>query len=174
MREILVPPELGENLLVVMDNCPECLDILRTVVTSLPNAQRRYFTLLHCCPPIYWEHGGGSDDDTQRNIKAVSKTEAQEFRQTRQYFDKASDILQEAGVPDSHIHTTTAAEQESLIDATMAELRRGKYSGVIVSRQHSEIISRLRGGGLTDVFRRIPKVTVWAVDTEELARTGNA
>jgi hypothetical protein len=53
------------------------------------------------------------------------------------------------------------------------ELRRGNYSGVIVSSDHHDIVNRLRGEGLTNIFRRVPKVAVWAIDTEAFTQTEN-
>jgi hypothetical protein len=171
MRGVSLRPELGENLLVVMDNCPACLEILRMLVSNLPRVNHRYFTLLHCCPTIYWEHGGDSNPETRREIDAVWKAEEDEYNLTQQYFDQASRVLQEAGVHVSHIRTAAPVEVDSLADATMAELRRGQYSGVIVSSDHQDIINRLHGRGLTDLFRRVPKVAVWAIDTEAYTST---
>jgi hypothetical protein len=115
--------------LVVMDNCPACLEILRVVASSLPKVNHRYFTLLHCCPTIYWEHGGGTDPETQHEIDAVWQAEEDEYNLTEQYLDESRRILQEAGVADSHIRTITAVEADSLVAATTLELRRGTYSG---------------------------------------------
>jgi hypothetical protein len=173
MKGMVLRPELGENILVVMDNCPTCLEILRVVASSLPRVNYRYFTLLHCCPTIYWEHGGGTDLVTQHEIDAVWQAEEDEYNLTQQYFADARRILQDAGVLVSHIRSTTASGEDSLANATMAELRRGHYSGVIVSSDHHDIINRLHARGLTDMFRRIPKVAVWAIDTEGLTQTAN-
>ena len=171
MTGMSLRPELGTNLLIVMDNGPVCLDILRMVASNLPRVNHRYFTLLHCCPTIYWEHGGEVSPETRREIDAVWEAEEAEYRLTHQYFADARRMLQEAGVPEAHIRTITAVEQESLVDATVAELKRGQYSGVIVSSDHHELVNRLLGRGLTDLFRHIPKVAVWAIDTEEFTQT---
>jgi hypothetical protein len=173
MKGMLLRPELGDNLLVVMDNCPACLEMLGAVASNLPRLNHRYFTLLHCCPAIYWEHGGGTDPETRHEIDAVWESEEDEYSLTRQYFDQACHILQQAGVPPSHILTTAAVDNNSVIDATMAELRRGKYTGVIVSSDHHDIINRLHARGLTDIFRRIPKVAAWEIDNESFTRTAN-
>jgi hypothetical protein len=77
--------------------------------------------------------------------------------------DKAKAILQEAGVLDSHIHTSVSTE-DSLITATMNELMRHHYTDVIISKYHHEIIARLLRKGVTDIFRKIPDIEVFTLD----------
>jgi len=157
--------ELGQNILMVMDNCPDCLDILRNVVARIPGIASKSFTMIHCCPTIYWEHGGGENPEAQRDAKAVIETEVTELKTTRLYFDLASSILKSAGVPESQIHVKASLEN-SLVDATMTELWQGCYSDVMVGSQYTDIINRLERRGLTDRFRLIPPVRVWTFDTE--------
>jgi hypothetical protein len=173
MNGMSLRPELGENVLMVMDNCPACLAILRMVASSLPKVDHRYFTLLHCCPTIYWEHGGDADAAAMREMDAVWQAEEDEFNVTEQYFARARRILEDVGVPAAHIRAVAAVKEDSLAAATIAEVRRGHYSGVIISRDHADIVNRLLGRGLTDIFRRIPKVAVWAIDSETFAALEN-
>jgi hypothetical protein len=67
----------------------------------------------------------------------------------------------------------TAVEEDSLTDATVTELRRGNYSGVIVSSEHHDLVRRLLNRGLTDILRHVPKVAVWAIDPEAFTATAN-
>lgn len=173
MKRVLVTPNMGDDILVVMDNCPTCIDMLRRVCSRLNQLDRKYFTLLHCCPAIYWEHGGNADANMQQQIDAVWQAEEAEFNQTQYFFEQAKQVLQEAGVPASHIYTTTASNKRGLLDATMSELKLKTYSGVIISSIHTDIINRLYGRGVTDIFRRLPKVTVWPIDTEALAEVAS-
>lgn len=166
MKELPAPPKLGESILIVMDNCPACLDMLKLVISRLPRLNERFFTLLHCCPYLYWEHGGADDPDNQRYLETVEQAEAEEFRQTQQYFEQASAVLQAAGVPKSHIRTQATTEASSPLEAVMAELRQHEHTGVIISSRHADVINRLRGQGVTDMFRRRMNVAVWALETE--------
>src|SRR6478672_11933682 len=95
--------ELGQNILMIMDNCPDCLDILRNVVTRIPGIATKSFTMLHCCPTIYWEHGGSENPEAQITASAVLEAESTELKTTQLYFDLASSILKSAGVPASQI-----------------------------------------------------------------------
>jgi hypothetical protein len=158
-------PELGNQVFIITDNNATFLDWLRTAIALVPLAHAKYYTLHHCCPAIYWEHGGGSDHD-----EAQLAWDAEENMRTRteRYFDRVSALLQEYGVPANHIRTQLSVEEDRPINAVMAELEHGRYSSVIVSSFHHEVVKRLRGGGLVDLFRPRPKVEVWALDEESL------
>lgn len=160
----VTPPQLGHNVLVVMDSVPGFLDALRSTIVSLPQVTQTFFTLLCCHPTHYWEHGGADDPEVEQQIENVWQTEDQEFDHAKHCLDQASAILQDAGVPASHISTKTSIDDDSLIAATMHELKRGQYSGVIISRYHDDIVNRLLRTGVTDMFRHIPKMQVWPID----------
>jgi hypothetical protein len=171
--EVPTTSKLGQNILIVIDNCPACLAMLRQIVSRLPQVAHRFFTLLDCCPPFYWEHGAGPAEEVRHEIIAEWQAEDAAFRLTRQYLEEAQCILQAAGVPASHIQLRTAIAEGRLIDAITEALRHGTYSGVIINGQHADVVRRLRGQGLTDRFRQIPKVTVWAIDTVALNETAH-
>jgi hypothetical protein len=158
------PTHLGQNILIVMESTPSFLDALRTFVVSLPQVTDTFFTLLCCHPTQYWEHGGADNPEVQEQIEKAWKAEDEEFDRAKICLDQARAILQDAGIPVSHILTKTALEVDSLVTATMHELSQRHYTGVIVSRYHTDIVNRLLRKGLTDIFRAIPQVEVWALD----------
>ena len=166
MNASTAPPQLGPNVLVILDKSPGFLDALRSVAASLPYIPHTLFTLFCCCPTRYWEHGGADDPDVKRQLEDAWKAAEKEFDLARHCLNQARSVLQDAGVPDSHICTRISTEQDSLIAATTAEVRAGHYSGVIVHRTHDDIVNRLLQKGVTDRFRRLPEVEVWAIDTE--------
>lgn len=159
----LPAPELGQDILIVMDSNPDYLEMLRVAIPRLHKGSQTLFTLLHCCPAIYWEHSGDADT-AKREAGDVWKAEQSQLERAKQCCEEVKAILHDAGIPDSHIRAIRAMGEEKLVDATVAELRRGCYTGVIVASYHTDIVDRLLGRGLTDLFRTLPKVKVWALD----------
>jgi hypothetical protein len=169
MKTIFRPPELGQSILIVMDTHPDSLEMIKTAMTYLPDLVHRSFTLLFCSFPRYWEHSGSEDPEVQHEIDAVWDEEEHEFARIDEYMETAKSLLIAAGVPHYHIFTRRAFLHESLIYAALMELKQCQYSGVIVNNYHEELVNRLRARGLTDLFRYIPKVTVWAINTPSLS-----
>ena len=153
-----------------MDHVPGFLDALQAVVSTFPDITYKSFTLLCCCPTRYWEHGGADGPDVRSAIDAVRDVREAQHRRIEHCLEQARAMLQNAGVPASHILSKTETGVDSLMAATMAEVRDHFYSGVIITSYHDDIVNRLRGGGLTDIFRRIPKVEVLVIDMENLIR----
>ena len=164
------PPYLGQKVLLVMDSVPGFLDALRSAIVSLPQITQSFFTLLCWHPAHYWEHGGADNPEVRQQIENVWRAKDEEYDRAEHCLDQARAILQDAGVPVSHIITKTSIDEDSLIAATMHELKRRNYTGVVISRYHDDIVNRLLRKGLTDMFRKIPKVEVWAVDTDQFIR----
>ncbi len=155
-------PQLGDNILVVVENAPRFLAELRAVTASLPSLPTTFFTLMACCPPRYWEHGGADNPDDRQEIEAAWKEEQADTLRAEHYLDQAKTVLEVVGVPAAHIDTLIAVDDDDLLAATMHELKQTQlhYSGVIVSEQHDEIVNRLLKRGLTDLFRHVPHVEV--------------
>jgi len=148
-------PQLGDNILVVVENAPRFLDELRVVTASLlslPTLPTPFFTLMACCPPRYWEHGGADNPDDRQEIEAAWKEEQADTLRAEHYLEQAKTVLEGLGVPAAHINTLIAVDDDDLLAATMHELTQTRlhYSGVIVSEQHDDIVNRLLKRGLTE------------------------
>ena len=159
VQQMAVPP-LGQSVLVVMDGHPGYLNALRAATSLIPAISLKFFTLLCCCPARYWEHGGADSPTVRQEIAAMWAAAENDRNRASHCLEQARGLLHAAGVPDSHILAKTITEKHSLIAATLAELGRSRYSGVIISRYHHDIVNRLRRTGITDVFRQLPKVAV--------------
>lgn len=157
-------PQLGDKILIVVENAPHFLDELRAVTAALPTLPNTYFTLMACCPPRYWEHGGADNPEVLGEIEQAWHDETTEHTQAEAALDLARAALVTGGVPADHIVTLIAAEEPSTLDATLHELKHAGYTGVIVSAGHDEIVHRLHKDGLTDLFRKVPKVNVLTLD----------
>ena len=155
-------PRLGQRILVVINSSAAFMDICRAVTTSLPDISSKSFTLLCCCPTHYWEHSGAENADVKHELEEMSREEQAEFGYADTCLKKAHAIFRAAGIPTSQIAAKIAVE-DSLLDATMTELKRDAYSGVIVSSSQGDIVNRLQGKGITDLLRHTPKVEVWAI-----------
>lgn len=167
-----IAPQLGHQVLIVTDASPTFLDTLHRTVTCLSQTTDMVFTLLCCCPTHYWGHSGEGCPELKRYIEALWEEEESEFNLAQECLDCTKSILEEIGIPTAHIQNKIATE-DSLITATMAELKLGDYTGVIVSATHYDIVNRLLGRGLTDVFRKIPNVQVWAIDPKTVRQAQN-
>lgn len=163
MKYNLTPTELGQNLLVVIDNSYRYLDSLQDALENIPDRSNRYFTMLHCCPTIYWEHGGPCPD-LEQTIRAIQESEDEAIRMTWEYFEKVRIILRDVGVPASHIQCKLGLF-DNVLDAVTNELEHNNYSGVILSTQHTDLINRLEHKGLLNRFRRFPHVVVWTLNS---------
>jgi hypothetical protein len=155
---------LGQNILVVMDGAPHFLDQLRSVCASIPQVSDKFFTLIGCCPPRYWEHGGADNPEVKQEIIEAWKEEVSLADHAEQCLQHAKAALTALGVPETHIVAKISAEGVDVTSAVMRELNQCQYSGVIVSRYHIGLVNRLHKTGITDVFRQIPKVEVLAID----------
>ncbi len=165
MNTQIALPRLGLNILVIVDRTSDFLDRFQAVIARLPDIQERSFQLLCCCPTRYWEHGLADDAAVNHETEAVWQEEEKDFDVAGEYLNQARAILEALRVPPSQIRIKTGTD-DSTMDATMAEIRRGHYSGIVVSRSHEDIVNRLLRKGLTDVFRDVPNVGVLAIDSE--------
>ncbi|MBK8021161.1 MAG: hypothetical protein IPK19_06930 [Chloroflexi bacterium] len=123
------PPQLGSYILVVIDSSPGFFDALQTAVSRLPDIDRTFFTVLCCCPTRYWGHVGDSTPELKRYIDSLLEEEEAEFAQAEHCLGRARTILEDAGAPSDQILTRTSAE-DSLLSATMDELKKSQYSGL--------------------------------------------
>jgi hypothetical protein len=156
-------PQLGDKILIVLENAPHFLDELRAVIAALPTLTNTFFTLMACCPPHYWEHGGADNPDVLQELEQAWNDEQTQHSHAEVCLDQARAALLACGVPAEHVITLIAAEETSALDATLHELKRLQYTGVILSAGHDDIVHRLHKDGLTDFFRHVPKVTVLAL-----------
>ncbi|MBL8133826.1 MAG: hypothetical protein JNL42_18335 [Anaerolineae bacterium] len=163
LMKIQPPIQLGQTILIIVDSAPDFFDALTAMTPRLPDITHRYFTLFCCCPTPYWEHGGADTPESQDDLKAAWDEEETELSRAERCAERAAAILREAGVPESHIRTihTTA---DHPVGAAMEEIKRGGYSGVVVSQTQHDLVNRLLGRGLTDLFRHTPQVEVWVLE----------
>jgi hypothetical protein len=156
-------PNLGNHILIVMDNCAACLDMIQTVVRSLPDIAERQFTLIHYVPPIYWEHEG---DDCHEESKRVWEADQRQFIATADYLKQAQTLLVDGGVPASHVNTVVETDTNDTQDAVLNELRRTTYDGVVLSIRHHGLANLLRGdrSPFNLFIRPEPRLTVWESD----------
>jgi hypothetical protein len=157
-------PQLGLQVFVITDNNSAFLNGLHTALSMLPDASKKYYTLHHCCPPIYWEHAGGPSQEARQEAREMWEAEESTLQRTQRFFDEVSEQLQQSGIPADHIRRHLSVNVDDPLKAVLTELEHGGYTGVIVSSFHHDLVSRLHGRGLTDYFRHIPKVEVWALD----------
>lgn len=157
-------PELGTHILIVMDLCESCLSNLRQMVATMPGATSRQFTLIHCIPAVYWEHGGDTGIEEARRIW---QDDEKVFQNTGSYFKQAIETLTQGGVPRHYIHVVTDCESSDITQAVLKQLRTRPYTGVIVSSNHNDLVSLLSGRSIFRWFiRHTPDVTLWVVDKD--------
>ena len=156
MKRPLTPLELGTNILIVLDECPACLDMLQTIVAYSGDMPQKDITLLYCCSAF-------ASDLTNDWTAEERQSQLEE-----QYLYQATDILHAAGVPTSHIHIARAIGEKCLAGAIAMELKRKSYTGLIIRHHYHPVAHQLQHRGLMDEFGRIADIDVWAMPTDVL------
>ena len=162
------PADLGNHLLVAMNDDQDSLELVRRVAQYLPDPAEMEVTLIHYLAPMVWATGIGAIDGEMLayDWDQIAKLEKMEADLTEEMFAQARDILQEAGVATVHIHAkTTPVPFPSVTREVLDALEEGLYSAVVVGRHHHHALSRLlsRDPG-TVITKRARGVTVWVVE----------
>lgn len=168
------PTNLGNNLLIAMSNTSASLKLVEHVARHLPDPPHTRITLMHYLQPTMWEHGG--DVESPEKLKEILETEDQQFQneereeeRTERYFDQATAILQQNGVPEANIQTTIDWDDRDVAAAILDELHSGRYTAVAVGQHHHDILDRLLGGSLADTLRRhTENVALWTIQDSAL------
>ncbi|MEJ2747118.1 MAG: universal stress protein, partial [Anaerolineae bacterium] len=162
-----MPANLGNNLLVAMDDTPASLDTIRDLVAALPDPAHTDITLMHYLSPVYWEYGGG--DPIAANIMEDTawQLERKEEQLTEEYFSKAKAILAEANIGATHVQTAEDWEAIGVVDAILQELDQGVYTAVVIGQHHHHYLAELLGRDLASILRKhTPHTAVWAIENE--------
>jgi len=162
---VKAPANLGNNLLVAMDNEQDSLALIRKLAQWLPNPTDVEVTLMHYLAPIYWEYAGGDQDTAQALESQVWAEEEKERQLTEQYFAEAQKILEDTGVTISNIHTREEWDANDFSQAVLHELKSGAYTAVVIGPRHHSYLGELFGRDLTNILRKhAPDVTVWTLE----------
>ena len=154
MKRPLTPLELGTSILIVLDECPACLDMLQTIVAYSGDMPQKDITLLYCCSAFA--------SDLTNDWTA----EERQFQLEEHYLYQATDILHAAGVPASHIHIARAIGEKCLAAAVAMELKRKSYTGLFIRNHYHLVAHELQHRGLMDEFGRIANIVVWAMPAD--------
>jgi hypothetical protein len=158
----LVPPELGQNILIVLDECPACLDMVYVIVGGLPALAQRKYTLMYCCALFQIEDEMMARvPDAMHEAFGTLEAEEHEFQLAQQYLYQATDILHAAGVPHTHIRIARAIGADSLVGAIATELGQGGYTGIVVRQHHHDMVNGLQIRGIMDTYGQIPGIVMW-------------
>ncbi|MCA9873605.1 MAG: universal stress protein [Anaerolineales bacterium] len=171
-----LPRNLGKNLLVALNDTEESLETIRILTRELRDPAKTKITLIHYLAPVYWEHGGFTEETVEiLEEKALRKEVSKEVR-TERFFDEAQAILEAAGVPPDQIDTMESWNARSVPDAILTEIELGNYSAVVIGRHHHDTLRRLLNLTLADYLRQhTDRTAVWVIDAplkeseEELA-----
>jgi transketolase len=166
-RAVLQSPDnLGDHLLVAMDNDQDSLDLVRHVAMRLPDPAETEVTLMHYLAPVVWITGIGEADMYQYNLELMSKIEEAQTTVTDELFAEARNILFEAGVAAIHIHTKKKRDFAlNMARDALDELSSGVYTAVVVGRHHHHALGRLLRYDLGQILtKRAKGVTVWVVE----------
>ncbi|HLV33934.1 MAG TPA: hypothetical protein VKY59_02420 [Spirillospora sp.] len=163
----------GYHVLVVMDYDPAaCLGLVDALIDNSSDLSNRYITLMCCCPPAYWEHGGRTATTetagAEHELRRADVRYQRNIETANQMFAAATGLLQDAGVPKENIKTHICFESENLTEAVIRALRTHGYSTVVIDRRHHEVVNRLTRRGIWKLLaRHVPPVTVWAIDVQD-------
>jgi transketolase len=159
------PANLGNHLLVAMDNDPDSLELVRYMAQRLPDPADTDVTLMHYLAPMFWITGAGTGEMYRYDWEQIRKLEEMEATVTDEYFSEARVILQESDVAAVHVHTQKNWESvPDVARAVLDELANGVYTAVVVGRHHHHALTRLLNRDPGDILTKLAKdVAVWVV-----------
>jgi nucleotide-binding universal stress UspA family protein len=158
--------DLGNCLLIAVDDTPGSLAMIKAAARQLPDPQHTEVTLIHYLAPVFWEYGGGSPETAHYLAEQAQEQEEEEDELTHEYFDEARAVLQEAGIAPEHIHTKENWSANDVSEAVLNELRSDAYTGVVIGKDHHDALARLLHMDLAHTIRRHTEATkVWVVDS---------
>jgi nucleotide-binding universal stress UspA family protein len=121
---------------------------------------------MHFLSPVYWEYGGGDLATAGLLEQAAWLQERQEEKLTEAYFAQAREILANAGVSATHIHTKEEWNAADVANAILQELQQGAFTAVVIGQHHHTLLSDLFGGDLASVLNEhAPGIVVWTIET---------
>ena len=162
------PADLGNRLLIAMDDTPGSLAMIRAAARHLPDPAHTTATLMHYLAPVYWEYGGGSPETARYLAEQAHEEEQEEEALTLKYFSRAREILKEAGVAHDHVQTKENWGANSVTEAILSELQAGAYTGVVIGRDHHDALARLLHLDPAHALRRHAEgIIVWVVDAPD-------
>jgi transketolase C-terminal domain/subunit/nucleotide-binding universal stress UspA family protein len=163
---VKAPANLGNNLLVAMDDTPFTLATIEQIARWLPRPAYTEVTLMHYLSPVYWEYGGGDSATASILEQEAWMRERKEEKLTEAYFAKAQDILAKAGVANTHIHTKEDWDAADVADAILQELHQGTFTAVVIGQHHHNILAELFGRDLASILQKhAPGIVVWTIET---------
>jgi hypothetical protein len=163
---VKAPVDLGNSLLVAMDDKPLGLATVEQIARWLPDPTRTEVTLMHYLSPVYWEYGGG-DMGTAKILEQEAWTqELEEQHLTETYFAEAQDILRNAGVAATHIHAKEEWDADDVADAILSELQQGAFTAVVIGQHHHNSLAELFGYDLASILHKHDAgIVVWTIET---------
>ncbi len=162
------PADLGNSLLVAMDDTPMSLTTIKEMAASLPDPAHTDITLMHYLAPFYWEYGGDNLAAARILAEAGQARARLEEQQTREYFAQAQAILAEVGVAATHTHIKEEWEAADVTDAILQELQGGVYTAVVIGQHHHSLLAELLGRDLASILRKHTEHTaVWVIEIEK-------
>ena len=159
----------GNRLLVALSNSPSAVSLVRTVANNLADPEQTHITLMHYLLPVGWEHGGDDSPEAEAQRIRIEKVARQneEYAEEKEerYFDRARQILEEAGVPTTQIKTNTRWDSMDAAHAVLDELRNGSYSAVVIGQHHHNLLDSLLGTSMADFLQKHVQnsIAIWAV-----------
>lgn len=161
------PQNLGSSLLVAIDDSPSAMDTVGKMARWLPDPEHTDVTLLHFLAPATWAYPGDDATSVAIMMDAARAYEAAEDKLTNRYFAEAQEILAQARVAATHVHTKEEWDGASVSDAILQELQDGAYTAVVIGRHHHNTLAELFSLDLTSVLHRhAPDITIWTIETE--------
>jgi len=163
---IKAPANLGNSLLVAIDDKPSSLATIEQIAKWLPDPGRTEVTLMHYLSPVYWEYGGGDSATAGILEHEAWGQELEEQRLTEAYFAQAREILEKAGIAATHIHFKEEWDAADVADAILLDLRQGSFTAVVIGQHHHALLADLFGRDLASVLHKhAPGTVVWTIET---------
>lgn len=159
-------------MLVAIDDSTHADQTLRYVGTLLRAVPDSHITLFHVLRPMpreLLEHGGSEDPLMESRLGAALQQDQEAWVRAESEVEQpilanALERLRKTGFP-LHRVALSFGHDDDIAQEILNEARRGRCGTIVVSRQVSNGITRVRGGGTIEhLVRDAAGVALWIVD----------
>ncbi len=173
LTPVALPSQTGAaRVLVAIDDSTHANRALRYVGTLLRAVPDSHITLFHVLKPMpreLLEHGGSEDPMVEVRLSQELHQDQdnwvrEETEAEQPILANALELLRKTGFPLNRV-SLRFGHDDDIAQEILNEARRGRCGTILVSRQASNGVKRVRGGGTIDhLVRNAAGFALWIVD----------
>jgi nucleotide-binding universal stress UspA family protein len=143
-----------KTMLIAIDDSRNAMKAVEYIATQCRGTEDLRIGLVYVLPnlpAIFWDEGHIlSEGEKQERKRVVDKWLADRRTQMEPVFQKATEILKEAGISSRQIQTKSISDSTDVAESILEEARNGGYQTIVVGRRGISEGKRLLLGGVTN------------------------